>query len=644
VQIGGACTSSGIPGTWDSNCTCVTTPQHFITGIDAQGSTSNPLLWGTQFGNGFLMNLTSNTSNYYVRVNASGCLFMNTFEGLTSTCNLSGSGGSFIEQYRGTFNATEQYYVYNSTDYLINFNETLLNQTIDSRSDKVKVTSSDTLAEYLDDKIQVGGGLTKLVGGIPQRLTISSAATTETDPLFRGNSTLGYNADSDWSPQGGMTALPCDLGHSISATKNPWFNLIMIGNITNPTSGASCTVADACTIGSGTIDYSPFTNNTEYAYLKDDKLYVNITSNVTSSLLIADNLSSAYAPSAPVLQIQQTYPDYSYFSRGSALGETYLFLQTHATNGSYTYLLSTDDTTTPSFIQLATVAEAHSASITAFNRNAPKLYATSRYNSSLLLTPGIRLDGTPSKVIIGNFGSETVIEPYADDNVDLGNSSLRFRSEYLSDNLTVGDSTTNTTITNQNVTTKDYCFNAGGCFNASNFSTSPFNSDAYWIYQKNSSLITNLSNRVYVPAVIGGVGFDNELLLQAVQPLTTFVTTGNIAPFIQLFGNESTADTNGSIVITAGQKTFGAGADVNITGGAGSPGGNINLYGGVDTVGAAAGSIYAYAPFVTQSISPQVTMMYYVGSKLALYDTVYSNNYTNETDSLSFAELWNAVP
>lgn len=45
--------------------------------------------------------------------------------------NGSMSGGS--EKYNGTFNETEGTYVYNSTAFLINFNDTLLNLTIDSR-------------------------------------------------------------------------------------------------------------------------------------------------------------------------------------------------------------------------------------------------------------------------------------------------------------------------------------------------------------------------------------------------------------------------------------------------------------------------------------------------------------------------------
>ena len=52
---------------------------------------------------------------------------------LSNVCLAAWTGGG-AETFNGTFNETEGYYVYNSTPFLINFNETLLNLTIDARA------------------------------------------------------------------------------------------------------------------------------------------------------------------------------------------------------------------------------------------------------------------------------------------------------------------------------------------------------------------------------------------------------------------------------------------------------------------------------------------------------------------------------
>jgi len=54
------CFVGSLQGTWDGpNCNCVIPTQTFETGVEAVFATSSPLLWGTQYGDGPLMQMTS---------------------------------------------------------------------------------------------------------------------------------------------------------------------------------------------------------------------------------------------------------------------------------------------------------------------------------------------------------------------------------------------------------------------------------------------------------------------------------------------------------------------------------------------------------------------------------------------------------
>jgi len=76
ITEGGSCSVGVLAGTY-SECTCVTTPQNFITLSNTLGSSNatNPLLWGTDYGDGWLMNLTGTSGS--LLVNGSGCIKFN---------------------------------------------------------------------------------------------------------------------------------------------------------------------------------------------------------------------------------------------------------------------------------------------------------------------------------------------------------------------------------------------------------------------------------------------------------------------------------------------------------------------------------------------------------------------------------------
>lgn len=75
ITDGGACSVGPLSGTYNG-CTCYTNKQHFITGSQANYSTTigTPLLWGYDYGVGFLVNLTSNRTTGRFLVNQSGCI------------------------------------------------------------------------------------------------------------------------------------------------------------------------------------------------------------------------------------------------------------------------------------------------------------------------------------------------------------------------------------------------------------------------------------------------------------------------------------------------------------------------------------------------------------------------------------------
>ncbi len=71
IQVGGECITSGIAGTYADTCdnsspVCSITGSEFKTGIHSKMSTTNPLLWGTQYGIGDLVNIFKNEGNGFV--------------------------------------------------------------------------------------------------------------------------------------------------------------------------------------------------------------------------------------------------------------------------------------------------------------------------------------------------------------------------------------------------------------------------------------------------------------------------------------------------------------------------------------------------------------------------------------------------
>lgn len=89
VQQGGSCTVGSLSGSWSCtsgsgsctngagtnyDCTCIVDKQYFETGTDTGYGSTDPLLWGTQFGSGDLINFGTDTTDDLFRVTNDGSI------------------------------------------------------------------------------------------------------------------------------------------------------------------------------------------------------------------------------------------------------------------------------------------------------------------------------------------------------------------------------------------------------------------------------------------------------------------------------------------------------------------------------------------------------------------------------------------
>jgi len=83
VHDGGACTVGVLAGTYDG-CTCTVDKSYFETGTDTAYSTTDSLLWGSQYGTGWLMNLSQiGGTDVNFGIDNSGCIM---FDDGTTQC------------------------------------------------------------------------------------------------------------------------------------------------------------------------------------------------------------------------------------------------------------------------------------------------------------------------------------------------------------------------------------------------------------------------------------------------------------------------------------------------------------------------------------------------------------------------------
>lgn len=78
TPIGASCTVGGLTGSLNASCSCIVPTQNFVTGIEALFSTSSPLLWGRQYGEGDLISFSNATSSNIFVVKNDASVFMSS--------------------------------------------------------------------------------------------------------------------------------------------------------------------------------------------------------------------------------------------------------------------------------------------------------------------------------------------------------------------------------------------------------------------------------------------------------------------------------------------------------------------------------------------------------------------------------------
>ncbi len=78
TPIGASCTVGGLTGSLNASCSCIVPTQNFVTGIEALFSTSSPLLWGRQYGEGNLISFSNATSSNIFVVKNDASIFMSS--------------------------------------------------------------------------------------------------------------------------------------------------------------------------------------------------------------------------------------------------------------------------------------------------------------------------------------------------------------------------------------------------------------------------------------------------------------------------------------------------------------------------------------------------------------------------------------
>jgi hypothetical protein len=134
ILNGDSCSIGGLTGVY-SGCSgsvgnCVVPTSYFVTGSRANYSTANPLLWGKNYGLGWLLNFSNSTGSIW-GVNQYGC---SVYPDTTSQCSAGvpytgATANTNLGTYNvtaGTFNVTGSGYIGgNSTCMKMFFNSTM---------------------------------------------------------------------------------------------------------------------------------------------------------------------------------------------------------------------------------------------------------------------------------------------------------------------------------------------------------------------------------------------------------------------------------------------------------------------------------------------------------------------------------------
>lgn len=310
IQVGSACSSGGLPGTWSASCVCVTTPQHHLTGTQANGSSANPNLWTNQSGTGSIFRGDQSAFGYWFEVNASGCLLLNSIEGSSWTCNLTGTGGGggtsdyspFTNDSVGEVSLKETYFWVNVST---NFSTPLIfgssNSTINlygaseptGYGINVQGGNHDTgegQAIVLHGGNAAGGSNNN--GGSVALVVGSGDGTGSAGYVNINARSTAMRLIGNFTP---LEAPPFNLitPWNVGSNDTLWDSIYFHGNLSNGTFG--CSLQDACgSGGTGGGDYSPWANDSAgNVSLKENEFFVDIQSNLTTPLIYGGSGTSS---------------------------------------------------------------------------------------------------------------------------------------------------------------------------------------------------------------------------------------------------------------------------------------------------------------------------------------------------------------
>jgi hypothetical protein len=195
IQGGSSCNIGGAQGTY-VGCTCVPGKSYFETGTLGSYLTSNPLLWGAQYGTGWLLNLTNSATDKTFGIDNETCI---VFSDGSRQCSAGSGGEENIWD-----NDTSQIFIKIGYPNFLNIFDFLF---INKTNNKVGIGTSTPQNElnvignvnatgtiYANSFIGDGSGLTGIVGGGGARSYFlnKTIATYDGDDL--GNYTAVKNA------------------------------------------------------------------------------------------------------------------------------------------------------------------------------------------------------------------------------------------------------------------------------------------------------------------------------------------------------------------------------------------------------------------------------------------------------------------
>ncbi len=217
IQIGGSCTLGDLSGTYDSSGDCVVAKSSFETGTESSYSTNDSLLWGSQYGDGYLINLT-NGSEMRFGVNKTGSVFASFLGSLASRITK-----LFVQDIDASGNV----------DVGGNFSVGTSDLFVNSNDDLVGIgTASPAALLDVDGKIKVGNDAVTAQEGMIRFTGTSFEGYLGGEWILLGNASSANSTNSSWTENGSLIYY---TGGNVGIGRVDPAELLDISGLSNPT-------------------------------------------------------------------------------------------------------------------------------------------------------------------------------------------------------------------------------------------------------------------------------------------------------------------------------------------------------------------------------------------------------------------------